>query len=65
MTGVAVKVTGRPEQTGFTEAEIVTLTGRVGITVMVIMFDVSGLLVMQVVSEEVRMQETRSPDAGG
>jgi hypothetical protein len=64
LTSVAVKVTEVPAQTGFAEAEIETLTGRVGLTVIIIVFDVAGLFVTQTVSEEVRMQDTRSRFAG-
>ena len=48
LVGVAVKVTELPEHTGFTEAPIVTLTGRFGFTVMVTMLEVAGLAVAQV-----------------
>ena len=40
--GVAVQVTEVPAQTGFAEAAIETLTGRIGFTVMVTVFDVAG-----------------------
>ena len=63
MTGVAVNVTGIPAQTGLLDAVIAILTGRFGFTVMVIIFEVAGLPVGQIASE-VRMQDTRSPDAG-
>ena len=44
MTGVAVKVTDVPEQIAPAGlAAIVTLTGRFGLTVMPIVFDVAGL----------------------
>ena len=43
LTGVAVKVTAVPSQTGLAEAEIVTLTGNTGFTVIVIALDVKGL----------------------
>ena len=48
MTGVAVNVTEVPAQTGLALAEIDTLTGRSGFTVMVKVFDVAGLPVAQV-----------------
>jgi hypothetical protein len=43
LVGVAVNVTGVPVHTGLTEARIDTLTGRPGVTVIVIVFDVAGL----------------------
>jgi hypothetical protein len=49
--GVAVKVTGVAEQTGFAEARIDTLTGRFGFTVIVIVFEVAGLIFGQVAKE--------------
>ena len=55
-TAVAVNVTEPPEQTGFAEAVMVTLTGNTGFTVIVRVFDVAGLPVAQValdVSEHV------------
>ena len=51
MVGVAVKVTEVPAQTGFADAAMETLTGRFGLTVMVIVFDVAGLPVAQVALE--------------
>jgi hypothetical protein len=62
-TGVAVKVTGLPEQTGFDEGDIVTETGNNGFTIMLIVFDVAGLFEEQV-SSDVRIQKTRSPVEG-
>jgi hypothetical protein len=56
-------VTAMPEQTGFADAVIVILTGRFGLTVMVIWFEVAGFPAGQI-AFEVRMQDTRSPDAG-
>ena len=55
MTGDAVKVTDVPAHTVVAEAAIVTLTGRIGLTVMVNAFDVAGLPVPQV-SLEVNSQ---------
>ena len=46
--GVAVNITEVPAQTGFTDAAIDTLTGRIGLTVIVIGFDVAGFPVGQV-----------------
>ena len=51
MTGVAVKVTEVPAQTGFAEAAIETLTGRFGFTVMVTVLEVAGLPVLHVISD--------------
>ena len=63
MTGVAVKVTEVPAQTGFADAAIETLTGRFGFTVMVTVLDVAGLPVAQV-AFEVNVQVIVFPDAG-
>jgi hypothetical protein len=57
--GVAVKVTTVPEHTVVAEAETLTLTGKFGFTVIVIVFDVAGLPVAQV-AFEVRTQVTIS-----
>ena len=51
MVGVAVKVTEVPAQTGLFEAAIDTLTGSIGFTVMVTVFEVAGLPVGQVALE--------------
>jgi hypothetical protein len=48
---VAVKVTGMPSQTGFEEAATDTLTERLVLTVIVIVFDVAGLPVAQMALE--------------
>jgi hypothetical protein len=56
---VAVNVTDVPAQTGFNEAAIDTLTGRFGLTVIVIAFEVAGLPVGQV-AFEVSSQVTTS-----
>jgi hypothetical protein len=63
LTGVAVNVTGIPEQTGLAEAEMTMLTARFGLTVIVIVLLLAGFPVGQRILE-VRMQDTRSPDAG-
>ena len=63
MTGVAVKVTELPWQNGLTEADIVILTARFGLTVIVTVFDVAGLPLAQA-AFEVRIQVTRSPLTG-
>ena len=59
LVGVTVKVTLVPEQIVVAAAEILTLTGRFGFTVMVTVLDVAGLPVAQV-ALEVRMQVTIS-----
>ena len=59
LVGVAVNVTEVPAQTGLAEAATDTLTGRLGFTVMVTVFEVAGLPVGQVVLE-VRTQVIRS-----
>ena len=63
MTGVGVKVTEVPVQTGFAEAAIVTEAGRFVLTVMVTVFDVAGLPVAQV-AVEVITTYTASPLTG-
>jgi hypothetical protein len=60
----AVKVTGIPEQTGFAEGEIVMVTGFSGLTIICMVLEVAGLFEMQTVIDEVKMHDTRSPDAG-
>ena len=47
MTGVAVNVTWVPVQTGFMEAEMVTLAGKGFITVIVTGFDMTGFEIGQ------------------
>ena len=49
-----MKVTVFPAHTGFAEAEMATLTGICGLTVIVIVLEVAGLPVGQVIVE-VRM----------
>jgi hypothetical protein len=61
--GVAVNVTDVPEHTGFADAEIETLTGRVGFTVTLIVFDAAGFPVGQV-ALEVKTQEAASLFSG-
>ena len=63
MVGVAVKVTEVPAQTGLAEAPMVTLTGRLGLTVMLTVLEVVGLPVAQF-AFEVSSQVTASPFAG-
>ena len=57
-------MTGVPAQTGFAEGETETFTARIGLTTMVMVFDVAGLLKVQTVFDEVNLQETWSPDTG-
>ena len=59
MVSVAVNVTLVPSQIGFDDDVIDTLTGRVLLTVIVIVFEVAGLPVAQL-AFEVRMQVTMS-----
>ena len=61
--GVAVNVTELPRQNGLAEGEIDTLTGRSGLTDTGYWILDAGLLVVQV-SEELSVQETRSPFSG-
>ena len=51
MTGVAVKVTEVPAQTGFAEGVTDTLTASSGFTFMVTVFEVAGLPLGQVALE--------------
>jgi hypothetical protein len=60
---MAVKVTGVPAQMLLAEAEMLTLTGNTGFTVIVIALEVAGFPVAQV-SEEVNTHVTTSPSAG-
>jgi len=59
LVGVAVKVTLVPAQIVVDDAEILTLTGRFGFTVMVTVLDVAGLPVAQV-ALDVNTQATTS-----
>jgi hypothetical protein len=52
-----------PAQTGLADADIVILTGRVGLTVIGTTFDVAGLLVEHN-AFEVRLNEIISPFKG-
>jgi hypothetical protein len=63
LTGVAVKVTAIPAQTGFTEAVIETLTTTLLSSIIVIVFEVAGFPVGQG-TLEFNTQETLSPFAG-
>jgi hypothetical protein len=58
-----VKVTEVPEQTGFADAEMLTLTGRFGFTVMVTGAEVAGFPVAQV-ALDVKTQVITSPLTG-
>ena len=51
MVGVAVNVTLVPEQIVVADAEMLTLTGKLGFTVMVTVLEVAGLPVAQVALE--------------
>ena len=64
LTGVAVKVTMSPTQAGFAEAEMLTLTGRLGLTTILIGCELAGFPVAQG-RLEVIAQVTTSPFAGG
>ncbi len=59
LVGVAVYVTEVPEQTGFAEGAMDTLTGNVVLTVIVTVLDVAGLPVAQD-AFDVRTQVTAS-----
>ena len=48
---MAVNVTAVPAQTGLADAATTTLTGKIGLTVMVTVLDVAGLLVLQIAVE--------------
>ena len=63
MTGVVVKVTEVPAQTVVAVAAIVTLTGRIGFTVMFRAVEIAGFPEVQV-SLEVSVQVTSLPFAG-
>ena len=59
-----MNVTNVPAQTVFADGETETLTGRFGLTTIVIVFDVAGLFDMQTDMEEVKTHLTRSPFKG-
>ena len=63
MVGVAVKMAEVPKQTGLEDAEIDTLTGSSGLTIIVTVFEVAGLPVGHV-AFEVSTQMTASLFAG-
>ena len=58
-----MKVTELPAQKGFEGVEILTLTGRIGLTVTGYWVLVTGFVIVQG-SELVNTQDTRSPSAG-
>jgi len=60
---LAVKRTVVPEQTGFVDGEMLMLTGKLGLTVMVTVFEVAGFPLAQG-AFEVRMQRITSPFKG-
>ena len=47
-----MNVTGVPVQTGFAEAEMLTLTGSSGVVVMTIVFETAGLPVIQLTMDD-------------
>ena len=53
-----MNVTDVPAHTGFAVGETETLTGRFGLTIIRIVFDVAGLFEIQTVREEVKTQFT-------
>jgi len=63
LVGVAVNVTELPGQNGFEEAEMETLTGRLGFTVIVIVLLVAGFPEGQR-AFEVKVQVIISPMMG-
>jgi hypothetical protein len=64
LAGVAVYVTAVPEQTGFAEPPINTLTGILGFTVILMMFDAAGFPVIHELILDVSSQLTTSLFAG-
>ena len=60
LVGVAVKVTEVPEHIGLAEADMLTLTGKFGFTVIVMVFELAGLPVAQV-AFEIMTQVIKSP----
>ena len=59
MVGIAEKITEVPAQTGLMDGEIEILTGKLGLTVIVNVFDEAGLPVTHM-ALDVRMQVTAS-----
>ena len=62
-TGVAVNVTDDPGQKGLDDATMLTPAGKLVFSIIRIWMLDAGLFVVQI-SEEVRMQKTRSPFVG-
>jgi len=58
-----VNVTEVPSQTGLAEGDTEILTGRIGLTVMVVVLEAAGLFVAQA-KLDVRIQLTTSPFIG-
>jgi hypothetical protein len=63
LEGVVVNVTDEPRQNGFVGVEIERLTGNIGLTDTGYWMLDAGLFVVQS-SEDVNVQETRSPLIG-
>lgn len=63
MAGIAEKVTEVPLHVGFTDGDIDTLTGKLGLTVIVTVFEVAGFPVAQL-ALEVNRQVITSMFAG-
>ena len=62
-TGLAVNVTVDPRHTGFTSGLMVMLTGRFGLTDTGYWALGTGLVIVHI-SDDVNVQETRSPFTG-
>lgn len=62
-TGVAVKITLDPAQTGFADGAIVILIGKSGLTIIVTVLEVAGFPLAHA-AFEVSTQETISPFTG-
>ena len=63
MAGVAVNVTDVPGQKGFGVAAMVIPAGSNGVAAMAMEFDIPGFPDTHI-SEDVRIQDTRSPATG-
>ena len=63
MVGLVVYVTIVPWQTGLAEADMATLTCKIGFTPIMIELEVAGLPVVQV-ADEVKAHDTTSAFAG-
>jgi hypothetical protein len=62
--GDAVNVTAVPEQTGFAELPIKMLTGKFGLTIMLMLFDVAGFPIAHELMLDISAQLTTSLFAG-